>query len=237
MNRLDGLEETYETINARTRAIDEPAEERLAFIRKVYSLFFFALLFAGLGAFLGIRYQLVLWILKHPWISLFLIIGGMFLVQGVRLVPGINLLALFGFATLEGIYTGALIMVAAYFTGSFDVVWQALILTGLVFSGLTLFVFSTKRDFSMWGGFLFVGLLTFTGLIILNIFFFQSTTMTMVISGGIVLLIAGFVLVDTSLIMRRYSTNEYIAATLSLFIDFIIMFWYILQILMSFNRR
>ena len=132
MNRLDGYEETYDTINARTRAIDEPAEERLAFIRKVYSLFFIALLFAGLGAFLGIRYQLVLWILKHPWISLFLIIGGMFLVQGVRLVPGINLLALFGFATLEGIYTGALIMVAAYFTGSFDVVWQALILTGLV---------------------------------------------------------------------------------------------------------
>ncbi len=237
MNNFSQFENSYDTVKAGGFVVDEPSEERLAFVRKVYSLFFVALIFAAFGGLLGIRYELSLFIFKHPWISLFLLIGGMLLVQSVRLVPGVNLFALFAFAIFEGIYAGALIILAAYLTGSFDVVWQALILTGLVFSGLTLFVFATKRDFSMWGGFLFMGLLTFLGLIFLNIFFFQSSTMSIVISGGVVLLMAGFVLVDTSLIMRKYSTNEYIGAALSLFIDFIVMFWYILRLLMILNRR
>jgi len=237
MSRYDGIGETYEMTGVGTRVIDESTEERLAFIRKVYSLFFISLIFAGLGAYLGIRYQFVLWIFKHPWISLFLLVGMIFLVQGVRLVPGVNLLALFGFATLEGIYTGALILVASYITGSFGVVWQALILTGLVFSGLTLFVFSTRKDFSMWQGFLLIGLITIFGLGIINLFFFQSSSISILISGGFVLLLGGFVLVDTSLIMRKYSTTEYVAATLSLFIDFIVMFWQILRILSALNRR
>ena len=51
------------------------------------------------------------------------------------------------------------------------------------------------------------------------------------IAIGAVVLFSGFVLYDTSQILHHYRTDEYVAGALSLYIDFILLFQYILMLL------
>jgi hypothetical protein len=62
-------------------------------------------------------------------------------------------------------------------------------------------------------------------------FFPQSRGMNLVYSGLVALLFAGFMLYDTSMIMRRFTTDEYIAGAITLQLDFVIFFIHILRIL------
>src|SRR3712207_654756 len=72
--------------------------ERMGFIRKVYALFFAAILFAIGGVALGLAFPpIMLAVAGHPWITLLVLMGGVIGAQAVRHVPGVNLLALFGF--------------------------------------------------------------------------------------------------------------------------------------------
>ena len=84
-----------------TTAAEASVAERMSFIRKVYALFFAASLFAIGGVALGLTTPAVLnFAYGHPWIMLFMMLGGVFAAQAVRHVRGLNLVALFGFTTL-----------------------------------------------------------------------------------------------------------------------------------------
>src|SRR3954466_7809196 len=73
-------------------------EERMGFVRKVYALFFAATLFAIAGVGVGFVFPpVMLAIIAHPWFALIALLGGVMGAQAVRLVPGVNLLALFAF--------------------------------------------------------------------------------------------------------------------------------------------
>ena len=80
------------------------------------------------------------------------------------------------------------------------------------------------------------GMLT-TGLIILvvggllNFFIFKSSAGSFLFSCAGVFLFSGFILYDTSNILRNYPTDEYISATLSLYLDIFNLFLAILRIL------
>src|SRR5215210_7974963 len=81
-----------------TTAAQASLADRLGFIRKVYALFFIATLFAVGGVALGFMFPpLMMAMAQHPWIVLILMLGGVIGAQAVRHVPGVNLLALFGF--------------------------------------------------------------------------------------------------------------------------------------------
>ncbi len=67
-------------------------------------------------------------------------------------------------------------------------------------------------------------------MILLNLFFFQSSALAFGVSVAGVLLFSGFILYDTSNIMRRYPRSEYIAATLALYLDILNLFWFLLRI-------
>jgi FtsH-binding integral membrane protein len=45
------------------------------------------------------------------------------------------------------------------------------------------------------------------------------------------------ILYDTSKIMRHYSTQHYVAASLELFASVALLFWYVLQVMMSLSSR
>src|SRR5215208_6674730 len=78
--------------------------ERMGFIRKVYALFFAATLFAIGGVGVGLMFPPVMMaIVAHPWLTFFALIGGVMGAQAVRLVPGVNLFALFAFTTMTGL--------------------------------------------------------------------------------------------------------------------------------------
>lgn len=107
---------------------------------------------------------------------------------------------------------------------------QAFAVSGLTFGGLMGYSLITKRDFSGWGGFLVaaaIGLLI-TGIV--NIFL-QSSIVAFGFSALAVLLFAGFVLYDMSIIRRHFDDSMYVMAAIMLFIDFMGLFKNILYLM------
>ena len=209
-------------------------EERMGFVRKVYALFFAASLFAIGGVALGVTTPAVLmFAASHPWIMLFMMLGGVFVAQAVRHVRGLNLAALFGFTTLTGVMISPVI---AYVLGrNPDSLAAAGILTVGIFGGLTAYAFISKRDFSFMRGMLMIGLVVVVLSSLLNIFLAVSA-FSFAISAAALLLFSGFVLYDTSNIIRRYPTNEYVAGALSLYLDAFNIFLALLNILNAGDR-
>jgi modulator of FtsH protease len=213
-------------------AAEASVSDRIAFIRKVYALFFAATLFAIGGVLLGLAFPpLMILAVEHPIIMFIVMIGGVMGAQAVRHVPGVNLAALFAFTTL----TGVIISPVLYVIGSTNPgsILQAGVMTVAIFGGLTAYVFVSRRDFSFLRGMVTVGLVVVIAAGLVNIFV-GSLGLGFAISAAALLLFAGFVLYDTSNIIRRYPTNEYVAGALSLYLDAFNIFLALLRIL---NRR
>ncbi len=216
-------------------AAEATIAERLGFIRKVYALFFVATLFAIGGVALGFTFPpLMIAAAEHPWIALLALIGGVFGAQAVRHVRGVNLLALFGFTTLTGVIISPLMFWVSINNPAS--ILQAGVLTVGIFGGLTAYVFITKRDFSFMRGLLVTGLIVVILSGVLNIFV-ASGAFSFAIAAASLLLFSGFVLYDTSNIIRRYPTNEYVAGALSLYLDAFNIFLALIRILNGGSRR
>ncbi len=219
---------------ARTAA-EATLPERLAFVRKVYALFFAATLFAVGGVMLGFAIpDLMIAVAMHPYIGFFALIGGVMGAQAVRLKPGINLFALFAFTTLTGVIFSPLLYILGRENPSS--ILEAGVLTVGIFGGLTAYVFLSKRDFSFLRGMVMTGLTVVCIFALLNFFIIGSTSLRFGISAAALLLFSGFVLYDTSNIIRRYPTNEYVAGALDLYLDAFNIFIALLRILNAGRR-
>lgn len=110
--------------------------------------------------------------------------------------------------------------------------------TAAAFAGLSLFGYTTKKDLSGFGTFLIMGVI---GLIIASLvnLFLQSSAMAFVISGLGVLIFAGLTAYDTQRLKEEYAYlrgTEYVGkavimGALTLYLDFINMFMYLLRFL------
>ena len=200
-------------------------DERLIFLKKVYTLLAASLGTAAIGAYLGTG-PLLMVVAPNLMLLFLLEIGLIFFAQFARHKPGLNMVALFSFTTVSGLTLGPLL----YRVGP-TVATQAFALTALTFVGLSLYVVYSKKDFSFMGGFLMVGLITVLVGGLLNMFFFQSPMMHFAMSGVGVFLFSGFILYDTSNILRNYGTDEYISATLALYLDVLNLFTSLLSLL------
>jgi len=212
-------------------AAQASVEERMGFIRKVYALFFAATLFAIGGVAAGLSFEpLLRFAYEHPWIMFFIMIGGVFAAQAVRHVRGLNLVALFGFTTLTGVVISPLIAyVLMRNPGS---ILAAGLLTVGIFGGLTAYVFVSKKDFSFMRGMLMTGLIVVILAGVVNIFL-GASALGFAVAAASLLLFSGFVLYDTSNIIRHYPTNEYVAGALSLYLDAFNIFLALLRLLNS----
>jgi FtsH-binding integral membrane protein len=95
----------------------------------------------------------------------------------------------------------------------------------------TAIVFLTGKDFSFMRQGLMVAGLGATGLILCSILFgFQLGTLFAAI---MVLFAAGYILYHTSNILHHYPVGSHVAASLALFASVALLFWYILQLVMS----
>lgn len=101
--------------------------------------------------------------------------------------------------------------------------------TGVIFLGLSAYALTTRQNFNFLGGFLFVGMLVCLGAGIANIFF-QIPALSLAISSAIILIFSGFILYDTSQMIRGEQTN-YILMTISLYLSILNIFTSLLQIL------
>lgn len=208
--------------------------ERMGFIRKVYALFFAATLFAIGGVLLGLSFEpLLRFAYQHPWVMLFAMLGGVIGAQAVRHVPVVNLVALFGFTTLTGVVISPLIAIIRQVNpGS---ITAAGLLTVGIFGGLTAYVFVSKKDFSFMRGMLMTGLIVVILAGVVNIFL-GASALGFAVAAATLLLFSGFVLYDTSNIIRRYPVNEYVAGALSLYLDAFNIFLALLRILNAGRR-
>ena len=101
--------------------------------------------------------------------------------------------------------------------------------TGIIFLGLSAYAMITKRDFSFMGGFLFAGMMVLVIAMLANIFL-EMPALAMAVSGGIILVMSGFILFDTSRIINGGETN-YIMATYGLYLSIFNIFISLLQLL------
>jgi FtsH-binding integral membrane protein len=226
-------------------AINATADERKSFIQKTYVhlmlaiyafvafewLFFSlgleqpALQFLGtsrfawlivLGGFMGISFLANRWALsstsrgmQYAGLSLYVV------AEALIFVP------LLAFARLQSVQMGGT---------SIGVIPAAAITTLVIFGGLTAFVFITKKDFSFLGAFLGLAGLSAMALIVIAVLFGLNVGIWFV--WAMVVLASGYILYDTSNILYRYRTDQYVAASLALFASVALLFYYVLQLFM-----
>ena len=206
-------------------AADAGVEARLNFIRLTYVLFLASIVTAVVGGIISLNSPIAGIVMGMPLLILLILplsIGAQYLSDR----PGLGNLALFGFALIMGMLIAPIINLY-----SPNTVTQAGALTVLIFSALTAYVFITRKDFNFLGGIVFVGLIACIGGGLLNFFFFKNSGFSYWLAWGVLMFSAGFVLYDTSNIMRNYPLNRPAGAALGLFISFFNIFMSLLRIL------
>jgi|SRR5450631_69870 len=140
-----------------------------------------------------------------------------------------GLLALFGFAGLEGLSLGPTINFYLHTPQGSTTVAEASGLTALAFVALSAYVHVSRKDFSAWSGMLFVGLIVVVVASLVGLFI-PSQAYQMAIAGLSALLFCGYILYDTSDIIHGGETN-YIMASMRLYLDILNLFMSLLRLL------
>jgi hypothetical protein len=138
------------------------------------------------------------------------------------------------YAGLTGITFSAIFM--AYTTAS---IFSTFLVTAGTFGAMSLYGYTTKKDLTSWGSFLFMGLI---GIIIASLvnMFMQSSMMHMIITYAGVLIFVGLTAYDTQKIKEmnilgnegtEEDTKEAIRGALTLYLDFINLFLMLLRLM------
>ncbi len=211
-----------------------------SYMLSVYNYMASAVLLTGIVAFLfawGGETSMAAQVLTTPlrWVIMLAPLGFvMALSFGINRMSTSTAQAVFwAFAVVMGLSMSSILLV---FTG--ESVATAFFATAAAFAGLSLYGYTTKRDLSGFGTFLIMGVVGLIVASLLNLWL-QSSVMNLAISGIGVLLFAGLTAYDTQRIKSMYA---YVAGTdmvgktvimgaLSLYLDFINMFQFLLSFL------
>jgi len=225
-------------------AISAALDARVGFIRRTYAHLFVELVCVTLVVALGMQSEamqrLAISVMSR-WYLYVLAFFGVSLVTRQMLDGRKSLGIQYAAAGIWVFFLGLLLiplaMIARAQTGSYVVLGEAAVLTGSVFAGLTAYVFYTKKDFSVIRGALWaLTWLAFGIGIAFAIFGGMSLGASMVFSGIWVLLLAGWVLYDTSNILHRRQVDQHVAASVDLLVDFVYMFIHIAWLLLGSRR-
>ncbi|XP_053990780.1 protein lifeguard 4-like [Hylaeus volcanicus] len=210
---------------------------RHAFIRRVYSLLSVQLLIS-FSIISAVRYipSLSQFMLEHrgfifiPLILLtVLILVAMCIPSLLRMHP-LNLIILCSISGLFGLVLSSIVIETTQKT-----FLLAIGITLFIFLALTVFAFQTKYDFTGYGVYFFVAGITFFLVSIIGIFI-KSRVFHLVLAYIGVVLFSSYIIYDTQLIVggqkkHQYSIDDYVFATLSLYLDIMNLFQYVLTIL------
>lgn len=172
--------------------------------------------------------------MNMPFLGLLPTIGiyiGLFFLTNKFRDSGLGLLCVFALTGFLGLTLGPLLSV--YLTSvpnGGELVMSSLGLTGLIFVALSGYAITTRKDFSFLAGFVVVGFFAILGTWALALFGFDFSPFQLVISAGIVILMAAFILFQTSAIIHGGETN-YIMATVGLYVTIYNLFTNLLFLL------
>eukprot|EP00441_Pelagodinium_beii_P038327 CAMPEP_0197626146 /NCGR_PEP_ID=MMETSP1338-20131121/5250_1 /TAXON_ID=43686 ORGANISM="Pelagodinium beii, Strain RCC1491" /NCGR_SAMPLE_ID=MMETSP1338 /ASSEMBLY_ACC=CAM_ASM_000754 /LENGTH=279 /DNA_ID=CAMNT_0043196665 /DNA_START=46 /DNA_END=885 /DNA_ORIENTATION=- len=226
------------------RPINEaPAYVRRDFIRKVYSLLTFQLV---LTVAIAAPFNLFLtptWVRQHMALYYLAVFGSLGIILGMgcccpqaaQTFPT-NYIFLLIVTVCEAVIVGFL--TAFYTTQS---VLLAVATTVVVFAGLTCYACFTKTDFTGLGPYLMGALLGLMGFgLVVSIFSMFSTIPTwlhLLYSFIGVIIFCFYIIYDTQLIVggrhkkHQFSIDDYVFASLNLYLDIINLFIYILSLM------
>jgi len=141
--------------------------------------------------------------------------------------------------TVFWIFSGVMGLSMAYifiaFTGTS--IARVFFITAGTFAGMSLYGYTTKKDLTGWGSFLFMGLIGIIIAMIVNIFL-QSGMLSFIISCVGVLVFVGLTAYDTQRIKEMYYASDHpeisgkkaIMGALKLYLDFINLFIMLLHL-------
>ena len=231
-------------------AIAAPADERLAFIRKTY-----AHLTAAIYGLVLIEFLYFKTLRLDQWVpSMFSTLGLAGVLFGGYMVISdlanaghalarrseMQYVGLFTYVFSFSVILCPLLWIANFYSTpiaghQYSTILVAAIATLAIFGAITATVFLTKKDFSFLGPILGVASIALFGVILLAMFgLFNFST-------GLCIVFAVFagavILYDTSNVLHQYRTEQYVAAALRAVRFGGLLFWYVLQILMSVSSR
>jgi FtsH-binding integral membrane protein len=226
------------TAGIRTAEIDAGLR---AHMNKVYGLMSVAMLItAGVAWAVGTNDAMVAAIFGTPlkWVVMFAPLVMVFAFSAMinRLSVAAAQLFFYTYAAAVGL---SLAFIFAVYTGTS--IAQTFLVTSIAFAGLSLYGYTTKKDLSGMGTFLMMGLIGLIVASIVNIFL-ASSAMAFAISVIGVLIFAGLTAYDTQTIKNTYLQHAQmgdkewlgksaIMGALSLYLDFINMFMFLLNFL------
>ena len=213
---------------------------RKGFIRKVYSLLTLQMLFTiGVTSFFIASDDAQKFAVSNAgqalvWISLVMIIGlmiGMYCNPNMVKKYPTNYIVLFGFTGCMSYIVG--ITTASYQVNSILIAFGA---TAGVTISLTIYAWQTKYDFTTKGGILLGSLV---GIIVLGIInaFVRNPILHIVISAAGVVIFSAYIVYDTQLIVGgkhrkiQFDIDDYVLATITLYLDIINLFLYLLDLI------
>jgi uncharacterized protein len=156
-----------------------------------------------------------------------------------RMQPGTARLVFFAFAAVMGLSMSSIFLV---FTGTS--IARTFFVAAASFGALSLWGYTTKRDISGWGSFLFMGVIGLILAMIVNLFL-GSGALQFAISVIGVLIFAGLTAYDTQKLKEMYVYGNYdgeaaakmsIFGALTLYLDFINMFQFLLALVGNRNE-
>ena len=224
----------------RTMSVDATAAEQQRFMVRVYNWMTAGLAITGFMAYYVSNNPTMMNIVfGNPIMPIVLIIAQIGLVfwlasrvmhMSVGQATGVFML----YAGLTGITFSAIFVVytASSITSTF-------LVTAGTFGAMSLYGYTTKKDLTSWGSFLFMGLIGIIIASVVNIFI-QSTMMHMIITYAGVLIFVGLTAYDTQKIKEMNiignegtdeDTKEAVRGALTLYLDFINLFLMLLRLM------
>ena len=224
----------------RTMSVDSVAAEQQRFMVRVYNWMTAGLAITGFMAFYVSNNETIMNIIfGNPIMPIVLMIAQIGLVfwlasrvmqMSVSQATGVFML----YAGLTGVTFSFIFVVytSASITSTF-------LVTAGTFGAMSLYGYTTKKDLTSWGSFLFMGLI---GIIIASVvnMFMQSNMMHMIITYAGVLIFVGLTAYDTQKIKETNilgnegtdeDTKEAIRGALTLYLDFINLFLMLLRLM------
>jgi FtsH-binding integral membrane protein len=210
-------------------------EERATLVRRTYSLVFASILVTMASTAYAMTNQSMMDAVRaHPFIALLCTFAPLFGAQIARksFPQNIGFVFLFAFAT--GLLYAPGIALAE--RASPGITAQAGILTLTAFGALTLYAFVSRRDFSAWGGFLTTGVIVLIVAMVLMALTGSSAGFTWIAAIG-VLIFSGLLVFDTWRMRNVYGPDDYVMAAVSIYLDLLNMFVFILSLLSGGRRN
>ena len=225
-------------------AANAPLADRIGFIRNTY---------LHLAGAIGLFVLLEVFLFTVFWSQIESIVGGLggfswlFVLGGFMLVGfiaerwansntsrGMQYLGLGLYVVAEAIIFVPLLYMAQALMGAngAGLIASAGLVTVIIFAGLTFVVFVTNIDFSFLRMALMLGGFAAIALIVVSMVFGWGS-LGPLFSVAMIVLASGYILYYTSNVLHHYQTSQYVAASLALFSAIALLFWYVLQLLMS----